>query len=216
MDVEPDQNSDTSDIKTLPRRARFYHAKIDAGNLGTGEDYHKLRNVIVIFITTYDPFGKDRMVYTIKNRCMEEPNLTYEDGAMSIFLYTKGTEGNPPEDLQRLLHYMEHSSAENAQTEDLKNLHRMVTAVKQDGKVGFAYMKSFEREQKVRDEGIVIGEIRGKTNDIIELLSDLGPISEELRNKIQAEKNMDVLAVWLKAAARSNSLEEFESKLLER
>lgn len=104
---------------------------------------------------------------------------------------------------------MEHSFAENAQTEDLKNLHRMVTAVKQDGKVGFAYMKSFEREQRVRDEGIMIG----KTNDIIELLSDLGPIPEELRDKIQAEKNMDVLAVWLKAAARSNSLEEFESKL---
>ena len=85
---------------------------------------------------------------------------------------------------------MEHSSAENAQTEDLKNLHRIVTAVKQDGKVGFAYMKSFEREQKVRTESRVA--------DIIELLSDLGPIPEELRDKIQAEKNMDVLAVWLK------------------
>ena len=100
---------------------------------------------------------------------------------------------------------MEHSSAENAQTEDLKNLHRIVTAVKQDGKVGFAYMKSFEREQKVRTESRVA--------DIIELLSDLGPIPEKLRNKIQTEKNMDVLAVWLKAAAKSNSLEEFESKL---
>lgn len=39
-------------------------------NLMAGEDYSALRNVVVIFITTYDPFGRDRMVYTIKNGCI--------------------------------------------------------------------------------------------------------------------------------------------------
>ena len=112
----------------------------------------KLRNVIVIFITTYDPFSENRMVYTIKNSCVEVPELEYEDGAKTIFLYTRGKEGNPPEELKQLLHYMEHSSIENASTESLKKLHRMVTAVKRDGEVGLAYMKSFEREseEKVR------------------------------------------------------------------
>ena len=89
------------------------------------------------------------------------------------------------EELRQLLQYMENSTEENAKSEDLKVLHKMVTEVKQDGEVGFAYMKSFEREKRVRDEGIMIG----KTNDIIELLSDLGPFPKELRDKIQAEKN---------------------------
>ena len=33
----------------------------------------------------------------------------------------------------------------------------MVTEVKQDGEVGLAYMKSFEREQRIREEGLEQG-----------------------------------------------------------
>ena len=105
------------------------------------------------------------MVYTIKNCCIEVPELEYEDGAQTIFLYTRGREGNPPEELKQLLHYMEHSSIENASTENLKKLHRMVTAVKRDGEVGLAYMKSFEREERIRKQG----EAEGKAEEIIRL-----------------------------------------------
>ena len=31
FDLEPDDNDGTSDVAMLPRRVRFYHAKIDAG-----------------------------------------------------------------------------------------------------------------------------------------------------------------------------------------
>lgn len=54
FDMEPDNNSGAEDVAALPRRVRFYHAKIDAGNLVAREDYSALRNVVVIFITTYD------------------------------------------------------------------------------------------------------------------------------------------------------------------
>ena len=67
-------------------KPRFYHAKIDADSLASGEDYGKLKNVIVIFICPYDPFQLNRMVYTIKSCCVEEPGLVYEDGARTIFL----------------------------------------------------------------------------------------------------------------------------------
>ena len=101
------------------------------------------------------------MVYTIRNGCIEVPELKYEDGAQTIFLYTRGKEGNPPEELKQLLHYMEHSSIENASTENLKKLHRMVTAVKRDGEVGLAYMKSFEREERIRKQGEAEGLVKG-------------------------------------------------------
>ena len=185
FDIEPDQNDGKGDLATLPRRARFYHAKIDAGNLPAGEEYGKLRNVIVIFITTYDPFSENRMVYTNKNSCVEGPELEYEDGAKTIFLYTRGKEGNPPEELKQLLHYMEHSSIENASTESLKKLHRMVTAVKRDGEVGLAYMKSFEREARIRRQGEAEGIIKtsrkfGKSEEeILALLQEELQISEE-------------------------------------
>lgn len=41
----------------------------------------------------------------------------------------------------------------------------MVTAVKRDGEVGLAYMKSFEREERVRRQG----EAEGKAVEIIRL-----------------------------------------------
>lgn len=105
IDIEPDQNDGKADVKAVPRRNRFYHAKIDSANLAAGDDYSNLRNVVVIFITTYDPFGLDRMVYTVKNKCIEESDMPYDDGAVSLFLYTKGKKGNPPEELKSLLHY---------------------------------------------------------------------------------------------------------------
>ena len=160
-DMEPDRNGSRKDLAVLPRRVRFYHAKIDSKSLAAGDDYGKLRDVVVIFITTYDPFGRDRMVYTVKNCCVEEPDIPYDDGAMTLFLYTRGTKGNPPEKLKQLLQYMEHSTAENATTRELQELHRMVTEVKQDGEVGLAYMKSFEREQRIREEGIEEGRQQG-------------------------------------------------------
>ena len=169
----------------------------------SGETYGSLRNVVVIFITTYDPFGLNRMMYTIKNRCVEVPELTYEDGAQTIFLYTRGSEGNPPEELKQLLHYMEHSSIENAPSENLKKLHRMVTAVKRDGEVGLAYMKSFEREERIRKQGEAEGRKagleegkkagleeglqEGKEVEIIKLGSKFGKSDAEILALLQEE-----------------------------
>ena len=143
-----------------------------------GESYSALRNVVVIFITTYDPFGLGRMIYTVKNGCVEEPGMAYEDGARTIFLYTKGTKGNPSEELQQLVRYMEHSTAEKAQSAELARLHEMVTKVKADREVGLAYMKSWEIEEYLKREGMREGKLEGKREDILELLEELGPVPE--------------------------------------
>ncbi|MDE6700158.1 MAG: Rpn family recombination-promoting nuclease/putative transposase, partial [Acetatifactor sp.] len=217
FDLEPDNNSGKEDVATLPKRARFYHAKLDVGSLKSGEEYGVLRNVYVIFITTYDPFGAARMVYTIKNGCIEMPELSYEDGARTIFLYTKGTEGNPPEDLRELLYYMEHTSEENAKTEDLQRLHEMVTAVKHDRKVGLTYMKSFEIEQRIRkegfDEGLTQGIPKGKGEAILDILGDLGDVPSSLKKQITTQKDETILRTWVKLAARAKSIEEFLSSM---
>lgn len=142
---------------------------------------------------------------------MEIPELPYEDGARTIFLYTKGTEGNPPKELRELLYYMEHTSKENARTENLQRLHEMVIAVKRDGKVGLTYMKSFEIEQRIRREGLAEGITQGKINSILELLGDLGDIPSSLKEQITAQKNEATLRAWLKLAAKAESIEDFLS-----
>ena len=131
-DMEPDKNDDNNAVKTLPRRVRFYHAVIDGNSLNSGESYKQLKDVFVILITPYDPLNGQRMIYTIRNMCQEMPFLPYEDGAQTIFLYTKGTEGDPPKELRELLYYMENTTEENAINDSLKRIHQMVMLVKHD------------------------------------------------------------------------------------
>lgn len=156
-DVEPDKNDDLEDRMAVPLRVRFYHAKIDSNSLKSGESYHMLKKVIVIMIMPYDPFGRDRMVYTIRSKCEEEPDMPYDDGARTLFLYTKGKRGNPPEELRQLLHYMEDTKKENAQNESLRSIHEMVEAVKGEREVSLEYMKIFEREEMLVRQGIKEG-----------------------------------------------------------
>lgn len=134
-DIEPDLKDRDSDVRALPRRMRFYHGKIAARNLDSGADYDKLKNVVIIMIMPYDPFGHNRMVYTVKNKCVEVPDMAYEDGASTLFLYTKGTEGVPNETIRQLLHYMEDTTYKNAVNEELREMHRMVETVKKDPEV---------------------------------------------------------------------------------
>lgn len=90
-DVEPDQNNRVKDISAFPKRSRFYHAIIDSRSLKSGEDFGKLKQVYAIFICNYDPFGYDRILYTIKNRCLEDlkdiqkmVDVVKQDGEVSL------------------------------------------------------------------------------------------------------------------------------------
>lgn len=87
----------------------------------------------------------------------EEPDMPYDDGARTLFLYTKGKRGNPPEELRQLLHYMEDTKKENAQNESLRSIHEMVEAVKGEREVSLEYMKIFEREEMLVRQGIKEG-----------------------------------------------------------
>lgn len=157
FDFEPDKSSKTKQRKALPQRARFYHALLDQECLKAGQGYENLKRVIVILVMPYDPFGYDHMVYTIKNHCEELPDMPYDDGARTMFLYTKGKKGNSSQKLRELLHYMEESTEENACNDTLKGIHGMVTTVKQDREVSIEYMKIFEREQIIYEDGLERG-----------------------------------------------------------
>lgn len=143
-DIEPENGNKPSCRKALPRRTRFYHGKIAARSLKAGAEYEDLKNAMVIMIMPFDPFGLNRMSYTIKNRCVEMPEMEYEDGASTIFLYTKGTEGIPSEAVKQMLRYMEDTTYENAVNEDLREIHRMVETIKKDQKVAKMRIKMVE------------------------------------------------------------------------
>ena len=153
-DLEPDKNDRAKYVAAFPQRIRFYHAIIDSRSLKSGEDFGKLKRVYVIFICNYDPFGYDRVKYTIRNMCVEEPEMPYDDGAQTTVLYTKGTKGDGiSEELRQFLNYMENTTQTNAVNDTLKDIQKMMDIVKRDGEVSLSYMKGFERDAIMYEKG---------------------------------------------------------------
>ncbi len=176
-DIEPDLKDFPADKKALPRRIRFYHGKIAARSLNSGADYNTLKNVVVIMIMPYDPFDLNRMMYTIKNKCVEVPEMEYEDGASTLSFYTKGTEGVPNTAVKQILQYMEDTTYENAVNEELREIHRMVENVKKDAEVGGVRIQMVDELIKTSDENAKQAEENAK------LTEEITKLKEELAQK---------------------------------
>ena len=69
------------------------------------------------------------MVYTIQNHCTEDASIPYDDGAKKIFLYTRGTEGSPSQELKDMLKYIEKSTNDNVTNQDIASIQELVTKV---------------------------------------------------------------------------------------
>ncbi len=70
---------------------------------------------------------------------------------------------------------------------------------------------SFERLlNKEKAEGWKDGRAKGKAEAVIELLEDLGELSDTLKTCIMEQTDLELLKIWHKAAAKATSIEEFE------
>ena len=69
-----------------------------------------------------------------------------------------------------------------------------------------------EERDAGRTEGVVKGIVKGRVDSILELLSELGEIPEDLQERISVEKDPDVLKSYLKIASASETIEEFRRK----
>ena len=211
FDFEPNK---VYEKNILPRKMRYYHGLIDTKLLEIGTSYEKLPNVFIIMILPYDPFGKKRMVYTVKNQCIEDSAVSYEDGAVKIFLYTRGTEGEPSQKLIDMLKYIEKSTKENIVNQDIKRLDELVSQVKQSREVDLSYMKSWEWEEYIKKtalkEGIEQGMERG-----IEQGMEQG--MEQGRFSLLCEMVQEEKLSIQEASEKANmSVKSFTSKMKER
>lgn len=52
----------------------------------------------------------------------------------------------------------------------------------------------------------------GKAEAVLELLLELGTVPQELQDMIMGTANMEKLGVWLKLAAKAESIEQFQEQ----
>lgn len=149
--IEDDKNTvynieiQTTSSKNLPKRMRYYQGLIDLHTIDKGEDYLKLKKSFVIFICTYDPFGEGRYIYTFRNRCDENTNMTLNDDTAKIVVNSTGTRGEINDELKAALDYI----AGRAPTMPYsKDLDKAVGKVKNDEKWRERFMKLSLRDRE--------------------------------------------------------------------
>ena len=200
-DVEPHTANDTH----FPKANRFRQAKIDSRYMESGDnEFEHLPDLYVITITNFDIFGEDQMIYTFREKCEEIPGLTYEDGLCFIYFNTTGKKGGS-QSIKNMLHFIENSDETAAVDTETQELEQYIRKVKLDPEVRRELMTFGDYIDRERREE--------KIEDILCLLREHGEISDELRTKINVQKDKDMLRELLKLAARVDSIEDFEEQM---
>ena len=127
LDVYVDDGNNTvyniemqnSNNKNLPMRMRYYQDVIDLNLLDKGQNYDELKTNLVIFVCTFDPFGLGRHFYSFENICIEDHDLSLNDGTKKIMLNTKGILDDISPDLKRLLDFIDGAKPADDFTRDL-------------------------------------------------------------------------------------------------
>ena len=156
------------DTKNLPKRSRFYQSVMDAGLLEVGEtDFNQLNDIWLITIMPFDLFGLGKFRYTFRMRCDEENSLELKDGAVRMFLNTRGQNREEISDeLYAFLKYAENPTDEMAaafESEKIKKLHERVTKVKRNEENEVKYMQLWEELVMERNEGRIEGRSEGRS-----------------------------------------------------
>ena len=196
-DIEPNRYK----VRELPRRSRYYQALTDAKLLDPGKEYKHLPEYVSIWILTEDPFGLNRMLYTVRNKVEEVSDAYFEDGVTKLFLYAYGEIGGR-EELRSLLKYFVNSDSANATDEEHEEIHKIVTSIKENAERRNRYMTlkemiQFEKEEsfdKGIEQGIIIHisslrEFNIQEEQILDNVMQKFSVSKEKAMELMAEGN---------------------------
>ena len=168
-------------LRDLFKRPRAYHIVIgyDGLNVNTLRDsgnYEDLPNAYVIFICTFDPFGKGRHIYSFQNYCSEDREIALGDGAYTVYLNTKGKLNDVSPELKRFLDFV----GKNKVSDDsfIRTLDERLKEAKENTKWRSEFMILLTREDEIRAESLAKGQ-RNMQRKIYERLVASGKLSPQ-------------------------------------
>ena len=167
----------SKDMEELVKRTRFYQSILDMYHIQKGQKYTMLNDSYVIFIYTFPVFTGNRHKYTFKNVCIEAHNIDLNDGAIKLFLSTKGTQHDVSKPLQAFLNYID---GQEATDELLRDIDDAVDEVKHCEAWKEEYsMLSMDHYKYWKEgmaegiaEGIAQGKVEGKAEVVIQMLQE--------------------------------------------
>ena len=78
-----------------------------------------------------------------------------------------------------------------------------------------ARMDRITEDEFVRNEGIAEGITQGTANSLIEVLAKFGEVPDGILQKVQSQKNLEILQDWFKKAIKAEGFEEWVKSIKE-
>jgi len=187
----------TTKMRELPLRSRYYHSEMDSYQIAAGEKYGNLKHSIVIFVCNFDLFAKNRSVYTFESICCEDTEIHLQDKRKTIFININGSREGVPKELAHLLDYLKTKTPTDGFTERLE---QRVLEIRRDTEWRDDYMtlemKMDEKYEQGLEEGydkclcelIRIKLAKGKT---VSQIADEFEKSQEEIQKLIKENGLD-------------------------
>ena len=142
-----DVEMQVSNEKNIPKRMRFYQAAIDISFLDKGNSYNNLNDSFIIFICTFDAIGKNKPIYTFENICIEDKNISLQDGTKKVIINSEAFKDAKDKELKEFLEYLKTGKAKSEFT---RRIEAMIQTVKENEQARQEYrlMSTFEMDIK--------------------------------------------------------------------
>ena len=159
----------TTNQYNLPQRSRYYQGVADVNQIRAGAEYSELKNSYIIFINTFDLFGRDFPIYTFEHFCREDKTLALADGTFRVFINAASTQKNMPPELRGFLDYL----LSGLPCSDLTGrIEQRVDSARSNKNWEVSYMTLAEKYKEMfvegREEGLAEGEAKGKAEGLAE------------------------------------------------
>ena len=143
----------------LPKRSRFYQSTMDTDHLSKGKSYRELPEGRVLFLCTFDPFGKGYAKYSFQNLCKEDRELYLKDGTEKIFYNCVADPEKVPENLRELYDYIRTGKVGGDLT---GRIDEAVCRARRNEEWRAEDMKELLHDDDVREEGREAGRAEGR------------------------------------------------------
>ncbi|MBR3306151.1 MAG: nuclease [Lachnospiraceae bacterium] len=181
LDIDADDNSgreydievQRADRGADRKRARYHSSILDAHLLQPKEDFSRLPETFVIFITENDVIGKGKPLYRIERR-IEETDEPFDDG--EHIMYVNGADKNTSTELGKLMHDFFCTNADEMHYKELADKVR--------------YFK--EDEKGVKSMCKVLEDMRNETAKQV-MVNNIQNLMKNL--KLSVEQAMEALSV---------------------
>lgn len=166
-----DVEMQVSNEKNIPKRMRFYQAAIDISFLDKGNFYNNLNDSFIIFICLFDVIGKNKPIYTFENICIENKNISLQDGTKKVIINADAFNNTRNKALKVFLEYLKTGKTKSEFT---RRIEEVIQTIKENEQARQEYrlMSTFEMDARYKGFSEGAYSTKKETAKILKQLGD--------------------------------------------